>query len=77
MQGVLVLCDASNGTPLAGDEIIVFDSTGTALQDVAAAGVYRRALGGSKASIFPSTRNFSWRFICDTNSHRSTVVRGY
>ena len=35
------------------DEIIVFDSTGTALQDVAAAAaVYRRALGQSQGVRF-------------------------
>jgi alanine dehydrogenase len=39
---------------LASDEIVVFDSTGTALQDVAAAAlVYERALAGGAGLTFP------------------------
>ena len=30
-----------------------------------------------KAFIFPSTRNFSWRSLCATNSHLCSIARTF
>jgi ornithine cyclodeaminase/alanine dehydrogenase-like protein (mu-crystallin family) len=48
IQGIILLCDGKNGYPL----VLIFDSTGTALQEVAAAAlVYGKAMG---AENYPS-----------------------
>jgi ornithine cyclodeaminase/alanine dehydrogenase-like protein (mu-crystallin family) len=60
------------------EEVIVFDSSGTALQDVAAAAaVYRRAIEDGEGTRFSfNARFFSRRIPCVTSSHRYTAVPG-
>ena len=59
------------------EEIIVFDSTGTGLQDVAAAAaVYRRALEVQPGRRILFNDIQGGHLSCATSSSRSTVVRG-